>query len=319
MQKTASNIEMLRVQSLSILCTPHPFLEFSGFPPLPDRIGPNCTIKQQRNNNILFYVDGFAPIQDKIDPHCCTKQQINNDGVLCFDDSAPVQNKLDTYCITKQQIPDNNEENIEEQEFSFACTEVQGMHIFADDIFENGKIRPILHIFEQSHLFFPTPKNEGSHLRPPLKKIFLKNSINPVSRSGGISKQLQNESLQNLTVVEVKVSSECYVKKNSTGSSKLWRFRQNMNLQSNSDNKDSLVLMNHSAPKKSNKTKVDNTVVKKRKDEKHKKALSAYEKFYVTNKTRKDSNKRKSFLPYKHQLFGLFTNINGLSRNLHPF
>jgi hypothetical protein len=92
-----------------------------------------------------------------------------------------------------------------------------------------------------------------------------------------------------------------------------------MNLQSNSDNKDSLVLMNHSAPKKSNKTKVDNTVVKKRKDEKHKKALSAYEKFYVTNKTRKDSNKRKSFLPYKHQLFGLFTNINGLSRNLHPF
>jgi hypothetical protein len=24
-------------------------------------------------------------------------------------------------------------------------------------------------------------------------------------------------------------------------------------------------------------------------------------------------------LPYKHQLFGLFTNINGLSRNLHPF
>jgi hypothetical protein len=319
MQKTASNIEMLRVQSLSILCTPHPFLEFSGFPPLPDRIGPNCTIKQQRNNNILFYVDGFAPIQDKIDPHCCTKQQINNDGVLCFDDSAPVQNKLDTYCITKQQIPDNNEETIEEQEFSFACTEVQGMHIFADDIFENRKIRPIVHSFEQSHLFFPTPKNEGSHLRPPLKKIFLKNSINPISRSCGISKQLQNEPFQNLTMVEMKVSNECYEKNNSTGSSNLWRFRQNMNLRSNSDNKDSLVLMNHSAPKKSNKTKVDNTVVKKRKDEKHKKALSAYEKFYVTNKTRKDSNKRKSFLPYKHQLFGLFTNINGLSRNLHPF
>jgi hypothetical protein len=193
------------------------------------------------------------------------------------------------------------------------------MHILADEIFENGKIRPILYTFEQSHLFFPTPKNEGSHLRLPLKKIFLKNSINPVSRSGGISKQLQIEPLQNLTMVEMKVSSECYEKNNSIGSSNLWRFRQNINFRSNDDNKDSLVLMNHSVPKKSNKTKLDNTVVKKRKNEKHKNALSAYEKFYVTNKKRKDSNKRKSFLPYKRQLFGLFTNINGLSGNLHPF
>ena len=136
---------------------------------------------------------------------------------------------------------------------------------------------------------------------------------------GGISKESQNESLQNMTMVEIKASNECYEKSNSTGSSKLWKFRQNMNLRSNSDHKDSLVLLNASATKNSKKPKVENIVNKKRKDEKHKNGLSAYEKLYVSNKTRMDSNKRRSFLTYKHQLFGLFTNMNGLSRNLHPF
>jgi len=71
-----------------------------------------------------------------------------------------------------------------------------------------------------------------------------------------------------------------------------------LNLRSNSDHKNSLVLLNASAPKNSRKPKVENIVNKKRKDEK-KNGLLAYEKLYVTNKTRKDSNKRRSFLPYK--------------------
>ncbi|CAJ2636462.1 unnamed protein product [Trifolium pratense] len=320
MQKNTSNIEILRVQSLSILCTSRPFHDFSGFSHPKDRIDSHCNTKQQSNNNVLFDVDGFAPIQDKIDQHfCSTKQQTNHDSFCGFDDSAPVQDKLDPYCSTKKQISDIDEENIEKEEFSFTCGEVQGMHIYADEIFENGKIRSILHNFDQYVLLFPTPNNDGSLLRLPLKKIFLTKSINPLSMLGGISKELQNVSLQNTTMVEMKVSGECYEKNNSTGSSNLWKFRQNIHLRSNSDNMDSLVLMNPTVPKKSRKTKVDNIIVKKRKDEKPKVALSAYEKFYVTNKTKKDSNKRKTFLPYKHQLFSLFTNKNGLSRNLHPF
>ncbi|RHN41383.1 hypothetical protein MtrunA17_Chr8g0365511 [Medicago truncatula] len=192
-------------------------------------------------------------------------------------------------------------------------------HIFADEIFENGKIRQIPHTFDQSLFIYPTSNNNVSHLRPPLKKIFIKNSVNRHSMLGGISKESQNESLQNMTMVEIKASNECYEKSNSTGSSNLWKFRQNMNLRSNSDHKDSLVLLNASDPKNSRKPKVENIVNKKRKDEKHKNGLSAYEKLYVSNKTRKDSNKRRSFLPYKRQLLGLFTNMNGLSRNLHPF
>ncbi|RHN41390.1 hypothetical protein MtrunA17_Chr8g0365651 [Medicago truncatula] len=319
MQKTGSNnIEILRVQALSILCTPHPFLEFSGFAPIPDKVDSIRSRKQQIKNDTLFDFDGSSPVQDKVDPFCSTKQQIDNDAFLDFDGFSPAEDK-DIYNRSKEQRQDNDEENIEEGEFSFACTKVRGLHIFADEIFENGKIRQIPHTFDQSLFIYPTSNNNVSHLRPPLKKIFIKNSVNRHSMLGGISKESQNESLQNMTMVEIKASNECYEKSNSTGSSNLWKFRQNMNLRSNSDHKDSLVLLNASDPKNSRKPKVENIVNKKRKDEKHKNGLSAYEKLYVSNKTRKDSNKRRSFLPYKRQLFGLFTNMNGLSRNLHPF
>ncbi|CAL5201260.1 unnamed protein product [Lathyrus oleraceus] len=117
----------------------------------------------------------------------------------------------------------------------------------------------------------------------------------------------------------MKASSECYEKSNSTGSSNLWRFRQNLDLRSNSDRKDSFVILNPSESKTSIKPNVENIIIKKRKGEKPKNTLTAYEKLYVTNKARKGSNKRRSLLPYKHGLFGFFTNMHELSRNLHPF
>ncbi|CAJ2641959.1 unnamed protein product [Trifolium pratense] len=319
MQKTTSNIEMLREQALSIICTPHPFLDFSGFAPIPYKFDPYYGTQRKINNDALFDIDGFPTVQEKLDSYCSTNLQINNDDFFSFGGSSPVQGKLVPHCSTKQIIHDNDEENIEERDFGFACTEVQEMHIFADEIFENGKIRPILHSSDQSLLFFPNPNNDASYISPPIKKNFIENSIKPHSRSGGIPNELQNDPLQNMTLVEINASSECYTKSNSTGTSNLWRFRQNLNLRSNSDHKDSFVLMNPSVPKKSNKSKVENIAVKRRQDEKRKSELSAYEKIYVTNKTRKESKQRKSFLPYKHQLFGLFTNKNGLSRNLHPF
>ncbi|XP_050877873.1 uncharacterized protein LOC127081690 [Lathyrus oleraceus] len=279
MQKTNSNIETLRVQALSILCTPHPFLDFS------------C----------------LSPIQDKVDPCCGTNDQISDDASFDFDNFAFIQDNLDPYSqINKfKKATKKNEE----QEFSFACTNVKGMHIFADDIFENGKMRALLPTFDQSLQLFPTINNNASHIRHPLKNIFIKNYLSPQSISSGISKETQNEILQNITM---KASSECYEKSNSTGSSNLWRFRQNLDLRSNSDHKDSFVILNPSESKTSIKPNVENIIIKKRK-------VTAYEKLYVTNKARKGSNKRRSLLPYKHGLFGFFTNMHELSRNLHPF
>ncbi|XP_004509948.1 uncharacterized protein [Cicer arietinum] len=291
MHKTSPNIEMLRVQALSTLRMPHHFLEF----------------------------EGFAPMQNKLDTYCCSKQEIHNDDFIDFSGFAPIPEKLDTYCCTKNQTHNNAEENFKEKEFSFACTDVQGTSVFADEIFENGKIRSILLNFDKSIFLLNASNNDTSNLRPPLKKIFIEMSENSNSRSSDISKEPHKEPLKNRIMVEVKISNECYEKSNSTGSSKLWRFRQNINLRSNSDHKDAFVLLNPSVPSMVNKPKVQKIVVKKKKDDINKSTLSAYEKFYVMNKMRKDNNKRRSFLPYKHYLFGIFTNMNGLSRNLHPF
>ncbi|CAL5201319.1 unnamed protein product [Lathyrus oleraceus] len=316
MQKTNSNIETLRVQALSILCTPHAFLDFSCLSPIQDKVDPCCGTNDQISDDASFDFDNFAFIQDNLDPYCSTKKHINNDTVLDFEVFAPAQDNSQLHCSTNQQIQKSDEENNEEQEFSFACTNVKGMHIFADDIFENGKMRALLPTFDQSLQLFPTININASHIRHPLKNIFIKNYLSPQSISSGISKETQNEILQNITM---KASSECYEKSNSTGSSNLWRFRQNLDLRSNSDHKDSFVILNPSESKTSIKPNVENIIIKKRKGEKPKNTLTAYEKLYVTNKARKGSNKRRSLLPYKHGLFGFFTNMHELSRNLHPF
>ena len=310
---------MLRVQALSILCTPRPFLDFHGLAPIQDKVDQQCSIKHNISGDTFNDFDGVSSNQGNLYSYCNTNEQINNDASLDFEGFTPVQETIDLCCSTKQQIHNNDEENIEEPEFSFARADVQGIRIFADDIFENGKMRTLLPHLDQSLLLISTPKNVPSHIGPPLKKIFINNSISPLSRTDGISKETQNELLENTIFIETKDSTECYKKCNSTGSSNLWRFRKNMNLRCNSDHKDSLVLLNPSAPINLVKAKVESIVVNKRKDEHPQNALSTYEKLYLTNKTRKGSNKRRSFLPYKHQLFGFFTNMNGLSRNLHPF
>nr|XP_004509891.1 uncharacterized protein LOC101512356 [Cicer arietinum] len=110
-------------------------------------------------------------------------------------------------------------------------------------------------------------------------------SENLNSRSSGVSNEAHNEPLKNRRMIEIKASNECYEK----------------------------------MPSMANKAKVENIVVKKGKDDISKSTLSAHEKFYVMNKMRKDNNKRRSFLPYKPNLLGIFTNMNGLSRSLHPF
>ena len=310
---------MLRVQALSILCTPYPFLDFHGLDPIPDKVDPECSIKQDISSDTFIDFDEFSSNRDNLDPYCNTNEKINNDTSLDLEGFTPVEDKIDLCCSTKQKIHNNDEENIDEQEFSFPDANFQDIRIFAGDLFENGKLRTLLPHFDQSRFDTSTPNNVASHIRPPLKKIFINNSISPQSRPDGNSKETQNEFLENITLVEMLESKEHCKKSNSTGSSNLWRFRQNMDLRCNSDNRDSLVILNSSVPKSHVKTKVESIVIKKRKEEQPKKALSTYEKLYLTNKKRKGSNKQRSFLPYKHQLFGFFTNMNGLSRNLHPF
>ncbi|XP_018437459.2 ribosome biogenesis protein NOP53 [Raphanus sativus] len=122
----------------------------------------------------------------------------------------------------------------------------------------------------------------------------------------------------------VEMTSPCR-KSKSTGSSsstsawsrRRWKIR-NLLKRSRSDGKESLEFLNSSPVNNIDKScssspcpKNKETVkTKKKEKEKEKEKVSAHEKFYLRNKAMKEEDKRKSYLPYKQELVGIFSNIH---------
>ncbi|KAI4382604.1 hypothetical protein MLD38_008547 [Melastoma candidum] len=124
-------------------------------------------------------------------------------------------------------------------------------------------------------------------------------------------------------------------KSNSTGFSKLWRVKD-LVVRSNSDGKDAFVFLNPRKPKDNAATETATPVLEmkpapkpnsSKAKAKAKASASASASMVTTKKegrqggghgylVRNDKDKRRSYLPYK---VGFFTNINGMSRNVHPY
>ena len=47
--------------------------------------------------------------------------------------------------------------------------------------------------------------------------------------------------------------------------------------------------------------------------------VTATAKIHVKKRGMKEGDRRRSLIPYKQDLVGLFANVSGLSRNIHPF
>ncbi|CAL9216082.1 unnamed protein product [Arabidopsis halleri] len=242
---------------------------------------------------------------------------------------------------------EDDEEDEEEEEFSFACVNGEGSPITADEAFEDGQIRPVFPLFNRDLLFDYENDDDKSddvsvtdENRPRLRKLFVED------RNGdGDGEETEDSEKEPLgpycswsggTVAEA--SPETCRKSNSTGFSKLWRFRD-LVLRSNSDGRDAFVFLNNNnnvgdktrtrsssssstaaeendkkvvTEKKKGKEKTTTTETKKKTMTK-----SAHEKLYMRNRAMKEEVKHRSYLPYKQ--VGFFTNVNGLSRNIHPF
>ncbi|KAK7286522.1 hypothetical protein RJT34_21575 [Clitoria ternatea] len=220
------------------------------------------------------------------------------------------------------QIDGNNEEIIveERQEFSFAHIDPLGTLVFADEIFDNGQIQPAFATCDKSLTFATTYENEILALRSPLKKLFVEQAPqhNSFSKESKVS---SNEKLLMKMSTKIEMLNDRCKKSKSIGFSKIMRYRKDLKLRSNSDGNDVFVSLNPLTlmQLESNEKVNENVVSKDGKCRKKKSALSTHEKFYVKNKERKQSRKHKSFLPYRQELIGFFTNVHGLSRNIHPF
>ncbi|KAK7250560.1 hypothetical protein RIF29_33074 [Crotalaria pallida] len=191
-------------------------------------------------------------------------------------------------------------------------------------MFYNGHIRTIFPNSNQSGLFVNTRKKETSSLFPPLKKLFVAQRN---CNSSNLDYKLEEPYCkwpEKMILSEVETSNVSCKKSNSTGFSKQWRCRKDLNLRSNSEGQDTFVFLNPSlwAPPKQESLKdikCKNVPKNKTQEGNSKTTFSAYEKHYGMRRMRKESDKRKSFLPYKQVLVGFFANADRFSRNLHPF
>lgn len=209
------------------------------------------------------------------------------------------------------------EEEGKEVEFSFVCENPSGSAASAEELFHNGQIRPKSPLFAEEY-------DGASPLRPPLRKLFVERrdvSSSEDSQSDGWNGAPAGSYCSWSRKEATEAPKERCKKSNSTGFSKLWRFRD-LKFRSNSEGKDAFVFLNPAAasPKKASSGEGKNDVVRKVKAAKSKTtSWWAPEKHYVMNRARKESEKRRSYLPYRRYLVGFFSSVNGFSRNIHPF
>ncbi|XP_015965040.1 uncharacterized protein LOC107488786 [Arachis duranensis] len=218
-----------------------------------------------------------------------------------YDDEKPKTEVLEQEQEQVNEEQEQEEEQEEEEEFSFVFSNPEVSPVSADDVFDNGQIRPVYPIFDQNLLFSDEYAGGAS--------------------SSAVSTAAATEGPY------CEWSPKMAGKSNSTGFSKLWKLRDHK-LRSNSDGKDAFVFLSPPSTAKTEKAGSGNGAVKKAvKVTKGKttttssssSSSSAHEKHYVMNRARKESGKRRSYLPYRQELFGFFSSTTALSRNVHPY
>ncbi|KAG6426446.1 hypothetical protein SASPL_110669 [Salvia splendens] len=224
---------------------------------------------------------------------------------------------------------DVEEDEEEEEEFSFMCGGANTSPIAAEDAFINGQIKPIFPLFSRDLLFYgedPAALHDNLPMRPPVK-VFVE-TAGAATSSEAENERAAGPSCDWSDRKAVEASPEVCKKSNSTGFSKIWRFKDLLG-RSNSDGRDAFVFLNNNnAPSPAAKgeekcEKKEAAAVKvsgkAKKGGKVKTApLSAHE-VYLKSKA-KGEERRRSYLPYRPELMGFFTNVNGgLSKNVHPF
>lgn len=247
----------------------------------------------------------------------------------------------------------------DEEDFSFAFDGVNFSTISADDAFDNGQIRPVYPLFNRDILLGggvgDVEDLETLRLKdrlPNVKNVFVEaedDGFQATTSSSTADEEIVGPYCEWSKKVVEAASPEGCKKSNSTGFSKIWRFKDFMH-RSNSNGRDAFVFLSHPTPSTATpKMAPSAAAVRVRREEKAAEgvplkkvngdsggvggeakmvkkvkksktaALSPHE-VYMRSKT-KEGDRRRSYLPYRPELVGLFTNVHGggLTRNVHPF
>ncbi|KAF5751872.1 hypothetical protein HS088_TW02G00891 [Tripterygium wilfordii] len=225
---------------------------------------------------------------------------------------------------------DNNDEDVSDEEFEFSIVsrDREFIPITADDIFYNGQIRPVYPLFNTDLISnalckineeTTTIKTKATSNRLPLRQLFSEErELTSTSCSSSEADELDGAEPGTYCVWTPKKAGESSPrmckKSGSTGSSKRWKFRDLLN-RSHSDGKDTFVFLasinnNKKAGEAKQRTPVSNA----------KEAKGGVEEESVKrNRAVKESEKRRSYLPYRQDLVGVFTNVYGQTRNFRRY
>ncbi|XP_057983943.1 uncharacterized protein LOC131168490 [Malania oleifera] len=219
--------------------------------------------------------------------------------------------------------------------------------VSADNMFYGGQSHPIFPVFNRDLLLdkgrvLDSRTGEVPSIGIPLRKLFFEDR-DPLSSSSSEADEPESLPPSTYCAWTPKASEaspgKCK-KSSSTGSCcRRWRFRDLLR-RSHSDGKDSFVFLNATGTsaggkkeekitektERTSKTKQrrssgeflsgkSNAKAKLPNELRNEKVLSAHEIFYVKNRALKEGEKRRSYLPYRKDLFGFFANVSGFSRN----
>lgn len=227
-----------------------------------------------------------------------------------------------------------NEEEEEEFEFAFVTKDSElSSPISADEIFYNGQIRPVYPVFNRDLFLerdeFRTDsivRNSDSEdvpaIRLPLRKLFIEERETTMtmtrtsSSSSSEASELEGIPADSYCVWRPPTEGRCKKSSSAGGSnSKRWKLRNLLNRSHSDGSKDNFVILSH---KSSGRKKPES-------EEKVKSKATTPALKPVAGKAVAHpplyggGEKRRSYLPYRQELVGIFTNANGLSKHLQQF
>lgn len=243
--------------------------------------------------------------------------------------------KMSFLKLTDEQQEDDSEEVEEEErneaevvvddDFTFAINGSDSTVISGEGAITDAPIRPYFPLFNQdlllSHEDYKRSENKLPS-RPPVEKVFIESPP-----SEGESNAVNRIASGPYCEWE-KTTPELSKKSNSTGFSKLWRFKEYLH-RSHSDGRDAFVFLNNEAKREVKKKVAGEASSEKKPVAGEKKAvkkgkktappLSAHEVYLRSKGIYPDYDRRRSHLPF--QPVGFFTNVSGggLSKNVHPY
>ncbi|KAM6594348.1 hypothetical protein CsatA_002051 [Cannabis sativa] len=232
---------------------------------------------------------------------------------------------------------EEEEEEESEFEFAFVATEPDSSPISADEIFYNGQIKPVYPLFDQSLLEKPISstndvdaKKKNNNVqettrrtrRPQLRKLMVEEERETTTSSCSSSEADELDGLKQGTYCvwkpkNVEVSDERRKKCSSTGSSRRWKLRDILS-RSRSVGKEGLLF----APSikklgSSKRTGKEESAAIAAENENLKNGAVSIENDEGEKIKNKDEERKRT--TYKQDFVGFLANVNGLSRNLHPF